>query len=133
MSSWGNARYQDVVDRFVSGQDVAYTDLRRAWQDTTVSHSAGNNYLMMQEFLETVRAVNASAPREHQLRVVLGDPPIDWDNVRTRDDFQKWLAMRDSYPAAVIQLEVLAKQRRALVLYQANYIFNARTSSTTTR
>lgn len=112
----GNARYQDLVDRFVIGQDVPYADLRKAWQDTTVT-TAGNNYAMMQELFETVRTVNASIPRERRLRILLGDPPIDWDNVRTREDHQKWLAMRDSYPAAVIQVEVLAKQRRALVLY----------------
>jgi len=110
----GNARYQDVMDRFVRGEDVPYMALRKSWQDTTVT-TAGNNYAMVQELVEAVRAVNAPLPRERQLRVLLGDPPIDWDNVR--EDHRKWLEMRDSYPAAVIQLEVLAKQRRALVLY----------------
>jgi hypothetical protein len=66
---------------------------------------------------EAVRAVNVSRPRERQLRVLLGDPPIDWDAVKTPADHQKWLAMRDSYPAALIQVEVLAKRRRALVIY----------------
>lgn len=72
---------------------------------------------MIQEILETVRAVNASLPRERQLRVLLGDPPIDWDNVRTLEDHRNWIEMRDTFPAALIQVEVLAKQRRALVMY----------------
>jgi hypothetical protein len=66
---------------------------------------------------EAVRAVNMSLPRERQLRVLLGDPPIDWDAVKTPADHQKWLEMRDSYPAALIQVAVLAKRRRALVIY----------------
>lgn len=112
----GNARYQDLVDRFVRGENVPGVALRKAWQDHTVP-TGGNNYTMIQELLETVRSVNASLLREHQLRVLLGDPPIDWDNVRTHEDHRKWIEMRDTFPAALIQVEVLAKQRRALVLY----------------
>jgi len=112
----GNARYQDLADRFVRGEDVPLQSLRRAWQDTTVT-TAGNNYSMMQELFETVRAVNARLPRERQLRILLGDPPIDWETVRTRDDHAKWLDLRDSYPAAVVQVEVLAKRRKALLMY----------------
>jgi hypothetical protein len=112
----GNARYQDVVDRFVGGEDVAVASLRNAWQDTTVM-TAANNYAMMQELFETVRVVNAGLPRDRQLRIILGDPPIDWGVVRDRAAHQSWLALRDSYPAAVVQVEVLARKRKALLLY----------------
>ncbi len=70
-----------------------------------------------EEVFRAVRAVNASLPRERQLRVLLGDPPIDWATIRGRDDHFKWIEMRDAYPAALIQLEVIAKQRRALLVY----------------
>jgi hypothetical protein len=112
----GSARYQELADRYARGEEVPLTSLRRIWQDTTVP-TGGNNYAMMQELFETVRAVNARLPRERQLRIILGDPPIDWDAVRTREDHRKWIALRDSYPAAVVQLEVLAKQRKALLVY----------------
>jgi hypothetical protein len=112
----GNARYQDFVDRFVRGEDVPLASLRRAWQDTTVT-TAANNYAMIQELFETVRVVNGGLPRDRQLRVLLADPPIDWDVVRDRAAHQRWLALRDSYPAALIQVEVLAKRRKALLLY----------------
>jgi hypothetical protein len=56
-------------------------------------------------------------PRERRIRILLGDPPIDWNRVRTREDWSKFLELRDSYPAALIQLEVIAKQRRALIMY----------------
>ncbi len=32
---FGNARFQDVVDRYVAGDDVPPDDLRRIWRDTT--------------------------------------------------------------------------------------------------
>jgi len=32
---FGNARYQDVMDRFVRGEEVPPEALRRVWEDTT--------------------------------------------------------------------------------------------------
>lgn len=110
---FGNARYQHLADRFVRGGDVPLDSLRMIWQNTTIP----NEIPVDEEFFHVVRTVNASLPKERQLRVLLGDPPIDWSSVHKRDDHFKCLAMRDSYPAALIQLEVLAKQRRALVVY----------------
>ncbi len=109
----GNARYQDRMDRFVRGEPVAEAALREVWTETTIP----NEIPVDETFFHTVREVNAKLPRERQLRVLLGDPPIDWSAVKTRDDHSRWLAMRVTYPAALVQLEVLAKQRRALVVY----------------
>jgi hypothetical protein len=112
----GNARFQAVADRFVRGEDVPIVALRDAWREISVP-TAGNNYGMAQELFQTVREVNASQPRERQIRILLGDPPIDWQGVRTQEEHRSWIALRDSFPAALIQVEVLAKKRRALVLY----------------
>jgi hypothetical protein len=35
---FGNSLYQDVVDRFVNGEDVPYGELSRVWQNTTQAH-----------------------------------------------------------------------------------------------
>lgn len=110
---FGNARYQHIVDRYLSGADLPLDSIRPAWQNTTIA----NEIPVDEEFFTTVRRVNANLPRERQLRVLLSDPPIDWTVVRSRDDHFKWLSLRDSYPAALIVTEVLAKQRRALVVY----------------
>jgi hypothetical protein len=110
---FGNARYQNVVDRFVRGDRVPPDSLAQVWQNTTIA----NEIPVDAEFFDVVRTVNATLPRGRQLRVLLGDPPIDWSVVRDRADHYRWLALRDSYPAALIQVEVLAKQRRALLVY----------------
>jgi hypothetical protein len=113
---FGNSRYQDLMDRFIRGEDVPYESLRRVWQDTTQA-SANIDVPINEEFFRAVRALNASLPRDDRLRVLLGDPPIDWDTVRHRDDYRVWMEMRDSYPAALITVEVLARKRRALIVY----------------
>ncbi len=112
----GNALYQNSADRYVRGEEVPHTELRRVWENTVVP-TGGTNYLMIEELFRTVRELNSRLPQARQLRILLGDPPIDWDRVRTRDDWSRFLELRDSYPAALIQLEVIAKQRRALILY----------------
>jgi len=117
----GNALYQDVMDRFVYGGDVPYPILRRVWQNTTQPH-AGPDLPIYEEFFRAVRAVNSSLPKDRQLRVLLGDPPIDWDSPTARQDRRKWMEMRDSYPADLIQREVLAKHRRALVVYGSGHL-----------
>jgi hypothetical protein len=109
----GNARYQDLVDRFTRGDRVALRALQPVWQNTTVPNQISAD----EELFAIVRAINASGTRARPMRILLGDPPIDWTGVRTRDDHFRWLAMRDSHPAAVIQVEVLAKRRKALVIY----------------
>ena len=70
-----------------------------------------------EETLRTVRAVNASLHREQQIRVLLGDPPIRWEEVKTKEGHRKWIGMREIFPAEVVQREVLAKHRRALLVY----------------
>lgn len=110
---FGNARYQAIVDRYVGGEAVALRDLQPSWQDVVTP----NQIWADEEFYATVRRVNQTRPPERRLRVLLGDPPIDWTSVRTRAEFTPWLEMRDSFPAALIQIGVLAKRRKALVLY----------------
>ncbi len=118
---WGNALYQDVADRFVAGGDVSEAELRQVWQNTT-QPGLGNDRPITGAFFRAVREVNAGLPPEGRLRVLLGDPPIDWDAVETRADHQRWLEFRDTYPASVIRREVLGQGRRALVVYGAMHL-----------
>src|SRR5207302_4986746 len=46
-----------------------------------------------------------------------GDPPIDWENVKTQEEHRRWIEMRDTFPADLIQKEVVAKGRKALLTY----------------
>jgi hypothetical protein len=117
-----NARYQEQMDRFVRGENVPYESLRRVWEDTTQAQVWGWPHNEIPELYRTIRTLNAKLPRERQLRVLLGDPPIEWENVKSAADYRKWLELRDSYPAEVIQREVLSKQRRALVVYGGGHL-----------
>jgi uncharacterized iron-regulated protein len=121
---FGAAQHQSLIDRFVRGDDVSDRSLRQVWQDTTQGHTVWD-VPIYEGFFRAVRTVNISLPRERQLRVLLGDPPTDWDNVRTWDDVARPMAdyNRDRHVAAVIQRDVLAKQRRALIIYGDGHLW----------
>jgi hypothetical protein len=109
----GNARYQSLVDDYVSGKAVEESALAEAWLNTTVANQISADV----EWFRLVRQINRTRPAARRMRILLGDPPIDWTKVHTREDHNKWLAQRDSFPAALIQTEVLAKERHALIVY----------------
>jgi hypothetical protein len=56
------------------------------------------------------------------LRVLLGDPPIARDRVKTRTDYQKYFTFRQSRPAAVVIRDVLTRGRKALMMYGALHL-----------
>src|SRR5262245_53618414 len=74
----GSSKHQAVMDRFVRGESVPYSDLRHAWQDTTQPDPVWDAP-MYEEFFTVVRDINKSLPPERRLRVLLGDPPFDWE------------------------------------------------------
>lgn len=114
-----SARYQDAIDRFVRGDDVEPSVLRQAWENHTVVNSLGTQ---AEELIRAVRLVNASLTESKRLRVIAGDPPIDWDNIVSRRDHARWIELRDTYPADIIRRQVLDRGRRALVVYGQGHL-----------
>lgn len=125
---FGNARYQATADRFLLDlQPVSNAALRLIWRNTVIS---GGNPVwdapVYEQFFRTVRAVNWALPVAHRLRVVLGDPPIDWNTVRGAADIPAALPFvlaRDAHYARVVEHDVLAKGRRALLIAGGGHLW----------
>jgi hypothetical protein len=113
---FGNARFQPLMDRFVGGDEVPPASLRRIWQDTTQPFTTWDSPIY-EELFQAVRTVNSNRAPDRQLRVLLGDPPIDWNVIQDAEQARQWLESRDTYPAELIKREVLSRNRRALVIY----------------
>ena len=120
----GNSRHQDIVDRFIRGEDVAAEALQRVWLDTTQQHIAVQQ---VPALFTAVRAINAALPEARRLRILLGEPPIDWERIRTAEDLRQWesepLSSRDRFAVELIRKEALAKNRKVLALYGAGHLF----------
>jgi len=115
----GNARYQPVLDRYIAGEDVPLAEVRQVWRDTSQPNCGFSAFY--EQLFPLVRRINATLPREHRLRVLACDPPIDWSVVHRREDLQGF-EDRDRSIAAVIEREVLAKGRKALLLFGVNHV-----------
>jgi hypothetical protein len=111
---FGNARYQDVVDRYIAGENVPLAQVQKAWQDTV--GALGPASPVYGEFYAAVRVANLKLPKDRRMRVLLGDPPIDWSQVQTREDIGPFLPFRDSFYASVVRYQVIAKKRKALLI-----------------
>jgi hypothetical protein len=111
----GNSRYQPVLDRYIAGMDVPFTEVRKAWRNTTQSMMCSQS-AFFEQFFPLVRAINQRLPQNKRLRVLAGDPPIDWDQVKTADDARRYFK-RDETIASVMEKEVLARHRKALMLF----------------
>jgi hypothetical protein len=119
---FGNARYQGLMDRYISGESVPRDDLAHVWRDTV-------NILVWdapvyERFFETVRSINQRRLPDRRLRVLLADPPIDWSMIHDRTGWERIAATRDRHAADVIDREVLARGHRALLLFGSGHINN---------
>jgi len=111
---FGNGLYQAVVDRYVAGEEVSLSELQHVWRDTTqwlVWDSP-----VYERFFACVREANLRRPPEERVRVLLGDPAIPWAETKDAAAYRLH-ADRDRYYAEVVEREVLAKDRRALLVY----------------
>ena len=113
----GSARYQGVMDRFMKGESVADAELRETWRNTVGSVNIVCDLPIYEAFIREVKAVNDRLPAERKVRVLLGDPPIDWSVITSVPELLPWAEARDTHAVDLINREVLAKNRRALVIY----------------
>jgi outer membrane protein OmpA-like peptidoglycan-associated protein len=117
---FGNARYQDVVDRYLAGDGVAPQELARVWRDTT-QISGIFTLPMYEEMLREVREVNRTLAPGQRVRVWLGDPPIDWEAVTSPadEDMNDW---RDAFFAHVVVDRIRKNGRKALLFIGGAHI-----------
>jgi hypothetical protein len=103
----GNGRYQAMMDRYIAGETVPEKELRMAWLETTQPNEVWDRDIYADMF-RTIREINQKLPKAKQLRVLLGDTPYTYGVPSPRSD---------RFPAELIQREVIAKQRKALIVY----------------
>jgi hypothetical protein len=113
---FGGTVHQDIIDRYVDGQYVPYTELRKVWTDT-VGWIPVVPAIGYANFFAQVRQVNKSLPQGQRIHVWLGDPPIDWSKIKTHADWQALNSTRDTFPAALIEKQILARGKKALIIY----------------
>ncbi len=123
---FGAASDQKIVDRYMNGENVPYTELRKIWTDP-FGWSPPPFVLGYANLFAQLRVVNLALPPAQRVRVWLSHPPVDWSKLKRREDFHPVPGVRDSYPASLIEREILARGEKALIIYGYGH-FNTDTS-----
>jgi hypothetical protein len=110
-----NGLFQPVLDRYIAGEDVPVAEARKLWREGT--NPAGVNDFHAR-LLQLVRRINQKLPPARRLRVLGGEAPVDWSNV-TRENYP---GNREEHIASVMEKEVLAKNRKALMFYGGAHV-----------
>lgn len=118
---FGNARYQPLLDRYIAGDSVPHDSLQLVWRNTTQLLAWDSP--LYEEFYATIRRVNAGRPADKRLRVLAGDPPIDWGHTNAATDIPRSYGDRDIETLRIIEREVLGRSRKAMVIIGGAHIY----------
>ena len=121
---FGNSRLQPILDAYVNGEEVTVSELASVWREST-QRSGVWEHPAYARFFGLIRAVNAGLPDDERIRVLAGDPPIDYSTVtnftafcsdRSPTCYEYWIQRRDENFTEVVANEVVAKGRTALLI-----------------
>jgi hypothetical protein len=111
---FGNAFYQDLINRYINGEDVPFDELQQVWTPT-FGYGPSPVAQMYIEFYRAVRDVNATLPEAQRLRVWLGDPPLNPDQPVLYSPTNP-PPNRDEHFANVVIDNILSRGEKALVI-----------------
>jgi hypothetical protein len=111
----GNSLYQPILDRYIAGENVPFTEVRKVWRNTTQPMCNFSGFF--EQLFPLVRAINQRLLPGKRLRVLAADSPVDWPKVTNIQDAPKKFFDRDSSITSVIKSEVLSRRRKALMLF----------------
>ena len=115
---FGNSLYQPILDRYIQGDDIPRTDVAQVWRNIIQPRGADSE--VYERFFAAVRTVNSSLPAGRRLRVIAGDPPIDWKQVHARTDIEPFL-LRRQFPVS-LGATAVRKGEKALVIYGSAHV-----------
>lgn len=110
-------RQQSVLDAYIRGDTVPFDALSRVWRDTQQSPVGPWDSPLYPALLEVIRDANLRLPPDQRVRVLAGDPPIDWELIRARDDYRAAATPRDPYVAAMAIEQAFGQGRHVLIIF----------------
>lgn len=116
----GNSLYQKVLDRYISGEEVPHEEIAAVWRNTTQVGCCDSG--LIEQFFSEVRKVNQTLPRAKRIRVLVLDPPIDWNKVHSATDWAAFMD-RDSFAASLIEREVFERKRKVLIIMGGMHLY----------
>ena len=120
---FGGEASQGIIDRYVAGENVPVAELRKVWTETA-GWVPGPTALGYVNFFVSVRAANLKLSPEHRIKVWLGEPRIDWSEVKSWQDLQSYFPLRDDNYVRIISENILKKQKKTLLIIGTGHLFD---------
>lgn len=118
---FGATENQDIIDRYVAGEEVPPVEFQRVWSETSQTSGVWDSPLY-EQFFETVRRVNLGLPTESRFRVLLADtsaPPVECPGA---GGCEGDLVDRNAVFAQVVEEQSLAAGRHALIIAGVGHV-----------
>jgi hypothetical protein len=112
---FGSAGTQQIIDRYVAGEEVRFDELRRVWSDLVGWFPGESQLLSYANFFASVRAANSLLPAERRIKIWLGEPQIDWSQTRSFRDVGRLLGNRDQQLFGLLD-NLLKQGKKALLI-----------------
>lgn len=116
----GNALHQPILDRYIAGEDVPFQQARQAWRNATGMMCSVSAFY--EQLFPLVRRINQRLPPTKRLRVIAADVPIDWNAMKNQADMMPLMQRREEHIVDVMEKEVFAKRRKALMLFGIGHL-----------
>lgn len=110
-------KHQSVLDAYIGGEDVPFSELSRVWRDTGQSPHAPWDSPLYYDLLKVIREGNLALSPGERVRVVAGDPPIDWTKIRTGEDYRKSRIPRDPFVASLAIEQAFHLGKKVLIIF----------------
>ena len=107
----GNGRHQAMMDRYIAGETVPEKELRMAWLETTQPNEVWDRDIYADMFAPSARSTR-NCPRRNSSACCWATRPI-----RTIPPTRGRRRGAGQFSAELIQREVIAKKRKALIVY----------------
>lgn len=128
---FGNELYQGVADRYVRGEAVPADSLRMIWEDNTQGPLLTFSSPMYGNILHAVRDINTKLPAGRKLRVLLGDPALEWKTI-TREQLWEIHKQRGDRMRELARDSVVGKGRRGIIIGGGAHLHRSRKPATAT-
>lgn len=114
---FASTRYQATLDRFINGEKVPLSDLQKVWRETTQSHTPLVEMPVYFKLLESIRKINLKRPLNNRIRVLGGDPGIDWQKITKRQEYFPMLSQRDVLPSQLAIKYGIDSLKKVLIIF----------------
>ena len=104
----GAGTHQDTLDRYIRGEDVSADAMQRLWSDGTHSPMGVSYSPFYEELVLKVRTLNQGIRADNPIRVIAGDPGVDWDAEPLQPAWLSSMRRRDTYWGEATQEAVRA-------------------------